>query len=58
MWASDDDDDDDDNDWCFNATFVHKLGKIGLATSKGNEVKSKMKHPSHNMPTLRFKLGW
>ena len=41
-----DDDDDDDDDWCFTATFVHMIGKMGRATSKGNEAKSKMKHPS------------
>ena len=45
---------DDDDDWCFMATFVHMVGR---ATSKGNERKLKMKHPS-DMPTLRLELGW
>ena len=38
-------DDDDDDDWCFTAI------------SKGNQAKSKMKHPS-DMPTPRFELMW
>jgi len=37
--------------------FVHMAGSISQATSKGNEVKSKMKHPS-DMSTLSFKLRW
>jgi len=32
-------DDDDDNDRCSTATFVHMVGQMGRATSKGNEVK-------------------
>ena len=37
----DDDDggDDDDDDWSFTATFVHMVGQMGRATSKGNEAK-------------------
>jgi len=31
--------------------------KIGQATSKGNEAKSKMKQPS-DMPMPRFELRW
>ena len=51
------DDDDDDDDWCFTATFVHKVGYMGRATSKGNEAKSsKTKQPS-DMPTPRFEHG-
>jgi len=53
----DDDDDDDDGDWCFTATFVHMIGQMGRATSKGNETKSKMKHPS-DMPMPKFEHGW
>ena len=45
----------DDDDRCFKATFVHKVGSMGWATSKGNEAKSMMKHPS-DMPTPRFEL--
>jgi len=41
----------DNDDWCFTATFV------GRTTSKGNEVKSKIKQPS-DMSTLRFEHGW
>jgi len=48
---------DDDDDWCFTAIFVHMVGQIGRATSKGNEEKSKMKHPS-DKPTPRFELRW
>jgi len=44
---------DDDDEWCFTATFVYKVGYMGQPTSKGNEVKSKMKQPS-DMPTSRF----
>ena len=39
------------DDWCFTATFVHMVG------FKGNEAKSKMKHPS-GMPTPTFELRW
>ncbi|KAK2155439.1 hypothetical protein LSH36_240g02045 [Paralvinella palmiformis] len=28
-----------DDDWCFTATFVHRVGLMGRATSKGNETK-------------------
>jgi len=42
--------DDDVDDWCFTAAFVHMVDR---ATSKGNEAKSEMKHPS-DMPTPRF----
>ena len=45
--------DDDD----FTATFLHMVGEMGRATSKGNEAKSKVKHPS-GMPTPRFEHGW
>jgi len=45
-----------DDDWCFTVTFVHMVGQMGRATSKGNEAKSKMKQSS-DMPTLRFELG-
>ena len=34
---------DDDDDWCFTATFVHKVSLMGLAAPKGNETKSRMK---------------
>ena len=47
---------DDDDDWCFTATFVHKVGYMGRATSNGNEAKSKMKQPS-DIPTPRFETG-
>ena len=46
----------DDDDWCFTATFVHMVDLMGRATSKGNEAKTKIKHPS-DMPTPRFELG-
>ena len=36
--------------------FVHMLGSVDRATSKGNDAKSKMKQPS-DMPTLRFEHG-
>ena len=36
----------DDDDWCFTASFVHMVGEMGWATSKGNEAKSKMKQLS------------
>jgi len=49
--------DDEDDDWCFTATFVHMVSKIGLPTSKGNEAKSKMNQPS-DMPTPGFEQGW
>jgi len=45
----------DDDDWCFTATFVHMVGEMGRATSKGNEAKSRIKHPS-DKPTQRFEL--
>ena len=48
--------DQQDDDGCFTATFVHSVGYMGQATSKGNEAKSKMKHPS-DMPTLRIEFG-
>ena len=47
---------DDDDDWCFMATFVHKVGQMGRTTSKGNEAKSKMKPPS-DMLTPRLEHG-
>ena len=48
-----------DNDWCFTATFVHKVGQMGMgqAISKGNETKWKVKQPS-DMPTPGFERGW
>jgi len=48
---------DDDDEWYFMATFVHMVGQMGRATSKGNEAKSKMEHPS-DVPTPRFELRW
>ena len=46
----------DDDDLCSTATFVHMVGLLGLVTSKGNEGKSEMKHPS-DMPMPRFENG-
>ena len=46
-----------DDDWRFTATFVHMVGQMGRVISKGNEAKSKMKHPS-DMPTPRFEQEW
>ena len=44
------------NRWhCWNS--VPTSFSMGRATSKGNEAKSKMKHPS-DMPTPRFEHGW
>ena len=45
----------DNDDWCFTATFVDKVDWMGRTTYKGNEGKSKMKHPS-DMLTPRFEL--
>ena len=45
------------DDWYFTATFVHLVGQMGRATSKGVEAKSKTKHPS-DIPTPRFEHGW
>ena len=46
-----------DDDWYLMATFVQMVGQMGWATSKGNESKLKMKHPS-DMPMLRLVLRW
>ena len=43
------------DDWSFTATCVHKIGKIGRKTFKGNEAKSNMKHHSV-MPTPSFEI--
>ena len=39
--------------WWWLMFYGHFLHMVSRATSKGNEAKSKMKHPS-DMPTLRF----
>ena len=45
------------NAWRATTTFFHKIGYMTQVTSKGNEAKSKMKHPL-DMPTPRFELRW
>jgi len=38
-----------------SAIFVHMIGQMGQPSSKCNEARSKMKHPS-DMPTPRFEI--
>jgi len=48
---------EDDDDWSFMVNFVHTVDEMVRATYKGNEAKSKMKHPS-DMPMPRFEHRW